>query len=232
MVKLEEKADTTISLLIEGNSGEGKTFIAAQAAVITALNDAKVIYADGEGKAVDEIMFAMKMHNVTELKNLELLTFTDWTSMTSQIKKDCDLLIYDPVNQAHEYAMFYTADMKGIKPTERVDWNIYPDIYRLQILFMHELEAAMMSGTDVIATLDPSMGKAEGKPKRTQNNLQGSFKTRIILNRTKGQFKGTVDKDAGHPDNCNKEITDIHKWIVRRFSEKYKRRQENEANKT
>lgn len=168
----ELKKQSNLKVLLEGQSGTGKTINSAKIALEVLSRGGSVLYADTEAEGSETIVNIIEATDYDEsiVENLTYERVGDYDGLVSVIERssDFDLLVIDTLDHKHSFVLKAVTDAKRASDA---DWNEYATIYSEE----KELMGAIGSPeTNIVATLDPDSGK-DGKPKGAQTNIRGYF---------------------------------------------------------
>jgi len=182
------KRQSNLKVLLEGQSGTGKTINAAKIALGVLDNGGSVLYTDTEAEGSETIVNLIEDSDYDEsvVSNLDYERVGSYDEMVAIFEKagQYDLLVIDTLDHKHTFVLKAVTDAKR---DGDADWNEYATIYSEEKEFMGEIGSPK---TNIVATLDPDSGK-DGKPKGAQTNVRGYFSAVI-------QTKKTGDSDWDH----------------------------------
>ena len=212
------KRQSNLKVLLEGESGTGKTINAAKIALGVLDNGGSVLYADTEAEGSETIVNVIESTDYEEsvVANLDYERVGNYDEMVSIFEKSdqYDLLVIDTLDHKHTFVLKAVTDAKR---DGDADWNEYATIYSEEKEFMGEIGNPE---TNIVATLDPDSGK-DGKPKGAQTNVRGYFSAVV-------QTKKTGDNDCDHKilnwvgnsDWIGKKLPDLPKVVSEEIAER------------
>lgn len=216
----ELKQQSVIKVLIEGESGKGKTYRASVIALKIARAGGKVLYVDTEAEGSTTLVALIEDEDTPYTKddvdNIEYVQPNNYGELRGYVDKESgthseyDLIILDTLDHKHSYVLKSVTDAKR---ESGADWQEYASIYAEEKNLMEQLGKP---STNILATLDPDSGSTD-KPKGAQANVRGYFTAVIRLLRADDgyshQIKNWVNKGDAvgmkHPDLENKIADEV-----------------------
>lgn len=184
----ELKKKSNLKVLLEGQSGSGKTLSASKVALEVMESQGDVLYLDTEAEGSETMVNLIEDGDYSEdvVQNLTYERVESHSDFKDNLSRmgDYDLIVLDTLDHKHSFVLKAIADAKR---DGDADWNEYPQIYG------EEKELMRMVGdpeSNIVATLDPNSG-SDDKPKGAQTNIGGYFSA-VIETRKKG------DGEWGH----------------------------------
>jgi len=218
----ELKQKSNIKVLLEGQSGRGKTQTSCEIALDVLDRGGSVLFLDTEAEGSTTLVELIDKHGYDEdiVDELEYKQVDDLATLKQQLEScsDYDLLVVDTLDHKHSYVLKSVTDAKR---ESDADWQEYASIYS------EEKEVMELIGkprTNIIATIDPDSGSRD-KPKGAQTNIRGYFTVVLRMMRSEEEWTHKIVNWVGHGD----KIGMAHPNIVQKLSEEVMERTKVEA---
>lgn len=200
------KKQSNIKVLLEGESGNGKTYQACRVALSVLASGGRVKYVDTEAEGSTTMVTLVETGDWDNdvVEELEYVQVSNLSQLKENIQDagEFDLLIIDTLDHKHSFVL---KSVTNAKRDSGADWQEYASIYAEE---KEVMEIIGKPDTNVIATLDPESG-SRNKPKGAQTNIRGYFTIVLRMLKSDDDWTHKIVNWVGHGDKAGHAHPDL-----------------------
>lgn len=202
----ELKERDWFKVLLEGESGTGKTLMACRVVLRVLDEGGRVLYLDSEAEGTTTLLQVIDNQGYDEgvIERLSYKQVETYEALMSGLGDmgDYDLVVVDTLDHKHTMTLKEVTDAKM---KSEADWNQYPKIYSTEKQMM---ETIGKPDCNILCTLDPESGSSN-KPKGAQTNVRGYFTAVVNLYKDGDSWTHKIENWVGRGDLIGSSINNI-----------------------